>query len=75
VAASGAWTTQDADLYPTWEPDEIASIQRFGIVPPPPTPEPPTVTLTSLGVLALALAKRRLKIPALKAAFRSLRSS
>jgi hypothetical protein len=75
AAASGAWTTEDADLYPTWEPDDIASIQRFGMVPPPPTPEPPTVTLTSLGILALGLAKRRLKIPALKAAFRSLRSS
>jgi hypothetical protein len=61
AVGSGEWSTADADLYPTWVPEDTL-IQRFGEVPEsqgPVTPEPPTWTLTVLGVFGLALAGRR----------------
>jgi hypothetical protein len=52
AVASGAWTTGDANLYPTWVPADPA-YQRFGLIAV--APEPPTLVLTGLGLLGLAL--------------------
>jgi hypothetical protein len=60
AVASGAWTTADADQYQTWMPDDIASIQRFGMVTQ--TPEPATLVLTSLGLLGLGLVAGRSRV-------------
>jgi hypothetical protein len=63
AVADGSWTVADADQYQTWMPDDIASIQRFGVSTP--APEPATLVLTGLGLLCFGMiAKRTARRPA-----------
>lgn len=51
AVSQGAWTTADADQYPTWVPGaDFASIQRFGTVF---APEPSSLVLMGLGLFCL----------------------
>jgi hypothetical protein len=51
AVANGSWTIADADQFPTWMPEDMASVQRFGMDTR--TPEPATFVLTGLGLLGL----------------------
>jgi hypothetical protein len=57
AVADGSWTAADADQYETWMPDNIASIQRFGVSES--APEPGTLVLTGLGLLGFGLIYKR----------------
>jgi len=64
AVASGRWTVQDSNLYPTFIPDD-ASAQRFGMIlggTTPldiTTPEPAGALLLGSGLVFLALLRRR----------------
>jgi hypothetical protein len=64
AVANGSWTTADADQFPTWMPDDIASIQRFGIESR--TPEPATFVLTGFGLLGLGFLGLKSRVRAMK---------
>jgi len=53
AVANNTWTAADTNQYPTWMPDNIASIQRFGVVTQ--TPEPATWVLTGIGLIGFGL--------------------
>jgi hypothetical protein len=65
AVASGAWSTADADQFPTWMPDDTL-IQRFGTESR--TPEPATCVMTGLGLLGLGLVVGRSRAISLKMA-------
>jgi hypothetical protein len=64
AVASGSWTMADADQFPTWMPEDIASVQRFGIDTR--TPEPATFVLTGLGLMGLGFLGLKLRVRAMK---------
>lgn len=57
AVADGSWTIGDADLYPTWVPDNPSVAQRFAVITVGDAPEPSTLVLVGLGLLAFGLAR------------------
>jgi hypothetical protein len=64
AVANGSWTMADADQFPTWMPENIASVQRFGEETR--TPEPATFVLTGLGLLGLGFLGLKSRVRAIK---------
>ena len=69
AVASGAWTTADSAMYPTWVPND-PSIQRFGVIlvadAPSSVPEPANLGLVGSGLLSAAFLYRKRKLMARK---------